>query len=238
MSTRVLVFCDDLYHPAATVRRGLAPLGASGEFAFDWIENAAGWDPERLSGYDAVLLSKSNVCSSTDKTPWLAGPTEDTLGAYVRAGGGLVAVHSGTAGYKDWPAVRAVLGGVFTSHPPPGPVTVEPRLGHALTAGVVEPFAVHDEHYQMALDDAEAEVFLHARSEHGVQPAGWTRMAGRGRVCVLTPGHFPEVWLHPAMQRLFRGSLQWVRARQTGAAFGGGSFSEVAGDSCRPPPCA
>lgn len=213
MSIRVLVFCGDLYHPAATVRAGLAPLGARGEFAFDWVENAAGWDPERLSGYDAVLLSKSNVCSSTDKTPWLAGPTEDALGAFVRAGGGLVAVHSGTASYKDWPAVRAVLGGVFTSHPPPCPVTVEPRAGHALSAGVVEPFTVHDEHYQMTLDDAAADVFLCARSEHGVQPAGWTRTVGRGRVCVLTPGHFPAVWLHPSMQRLLAYCLISVKLR-------------------------
>lgn len=210
MSPRVLVFCGDLYHPAATVRAGLAPMVESGEFAFDWVENAVGWDPERLSGYDAVLLSKSNVCSSADKTPWLAGPTENALGEFVHAGGGLVAVHSGTASYKDWPAVRAVLGGVFTSHPPPCPVTVEPSEGHPLTAGVEEPFTVHDEHYHMTLDDAAAEVFLHARSAHGVQPAGWTRMVGRGRMCVLTPGHFPEVWLHAGFQRMLVNGLGWV----------------------------
>lgn len=210
MSLRVLVFCDDLYHPAATVLAGLAPMRAGGEFAFDWIENAAHWNPAQLSGYDAVLLSKSNVGSATDKTPWLAGPTEDALGEFVNAGGGLVAVHSGTASYKDWPAVRAVLGGVFTSHPPPCPVTIEPRAGHPLVAGVTEPFTVHDEHYQMTLDDAAADVFLHTRSEHGLQPAGWTRTAGRGRVCVLTPGHFPEVWLHPSFQLLLVHGLRWA----------------------------
>jgi type 1 glutamine amidotransferase len=207
---RILVFCDDLYHPAATVRAGLAPLAADGLFSFDWVENAAGWDPGQLAGYGTVLLSKSNVCSATDRTPWLAGETETVLGDFVRAGGGLLAVHSGTAGYKDVPGVRAVLGGVFDHHPPPGPVTVEPGDGHPLGSGVGGAFTIHDEHYQMIRDDPAADVFLHTRSAHGVQPAGWTRHEGAGRVAVLTPGHFPEVWLHAGMQRLLANCLRWV----------------------------
>lgn len=206
---RILVFCDDLYHPAATVRTGLAPLAADGLFGFDWVENAAGWDAGRLAGYGTVILSKSNVCSATDRTPWLAGETEAVLGDFVRAGGGLLAVHSGTAGYKEVPGVRVILGGVFDHHPPPGPVTVEPEAGHPLGAGV-EAFVIHDEHYQMILDDRTAEIFLRTRSAHSAQPAGWTRCEGAGRVAVLTPGHFPEVWLHPGMQRLLANCLRWV----------------------------
>lgn len=208
--TRILVFCDDLYHPAATVRAGLAPLTARGEFVFAWIENSAGWDPGQLRDYPAVLLAKSNVCSATDKTPWLAGPTEGALRDYVRAGGGLLAVHSGTASYKDVAPVRAVLGGVFLSHPPQCEVTLESCAGHSLTAGIAGSCTVVDEHYQMALDDAQANVFLHSRSVHGVQPAGWTRTEGRGHVCVLTPGHNLAVWLHPSFQRLLTNALDWV----------------------------
>ena len=69
---RVLVFCDDTYHPAATVRAGLAPLAQAGGFDFDWIEDAAGWNPAMLRDYPVVLLSKSNVCSASNQTPWLA----------------------------------------------------------------------------------------------------------------------------------------------------------------------
>lgn len=207
---RILVFCDDLYHPAATVRAGLAPLAHNGPFAFDWVEDASRWDPRILAGYNAVLLAKSNVCSSTDKTPWLAGPTEHALGDFVRGGGGLVAVHSGTASYKDWPSVRAVLGGVFVGHPPPGLVTVRPRCGHPLCVGVEAPFVIHDEHYQMVLDDPEMEIFLQSETAHGRQPAGWIRREGRGRVAVLTPGHFADVWLHADMQVLLRNALRWA----------------------------
>lgn len=207
---KALVFCEDLYHSAATVRAGLAPLASSDGWDFDWIEHAGGWDPRRLRDYRVVVLSKANVCSAADRTPWLAGATEGALGDYVRAGGGLLAVHSGTASYKDWPAVRAVLGGVFARHPPPGEVTLEPQAGHPLTRGVGASFTVHDEHYEMIMDDAGVDVFLHSRSVAGVQPAGWTRREGAGRVCVLTPGHFVEVWLHPQFQRLLANGLAWV----------------------------
>jgi type 1 glutamine amidotransferase len=74
----------------------------------------------------------------------------------------------------------------------------------------VETFTVRDEHYIMAFEGSPAEVFLHSRSEHGVQPAGWTRNADGGRVCVLTPGHNEEVWRHPSFQKLLSNSLCWA----------------------------
>jgi type 1 glutamine amidotransferase len=69
---------------------------------------------------------------------------------------------------------------------------------------------VFDEHYFMAMNDARADVFLNSLSKHGVQPAGWTRAAGAGRVCVLTPGHNREVWQHPEFQKLLLNALRWA----------------------------
>lgn len=210
MSLRVLVFCGDLYHPVSTVRAGLAPLAAGGAFQFDWIEEVREPVPRMLEGHRVVLLSKSNVASAEDRTPWLAGAAGEQLRAWVHAGGGLLAVHSGTASYHDVPAVRDLLGGVFHDHPPPAAVTLEPGRDHPLGDALTEPFTVHDEFYRMILDDPAAEIFLRARNGAESQPAGWTRRRGRGRVCVLTPGHFPAVWLHPAFQRLLANSLTWV----------------------------
>jgi type 1 glutamine amidotransferase len=127
---------------------------------------------------------------------------------YVRRGNGLLAVHSGTAEYDHAPVLRGVLGGVFASHPDQCPVTVQPRQGHPLSAGS-SPFTMKDEHYVMAMDDPQADVFLTTRSEHGQQPGGWRRREGQGRVAVLTPGHNVEVWLHPAYQALLRNAMRW-----------------------------
>jgi type 1 glutamine amidotransferase len=191
----------------------LAPLEEAG-FAFDWIENAGDWSAERMAEYPVVVLTKSNNVSSSDRSPWVTDEVQAAFREYVRRGNGLLVIHSGSAEYRDLPVLRGVLGGVFASHPPQCPVTVEPRADHPLTAGST-PFTLVDEHYIMEMDDAQADVFLTTRSEHGVQPGGWTRTEGDGRVCVLTPGHNLPVWLHPSYQTLIRNALRWCGRMET-----------------------
>ena len=204
---RTLVLCDDYWHPACTPRTGLKGLGGCG-FEFDWIENANEWSAERMAGYPLVVMTKSNNVSATDQSPWVTEAVQQALLDYVRQGNGLLVIHSGTAEYEQCPVLRGLMGGVFIEHPPQCPVTVEPLAGHPLTIGSA-PFTLMDEHYFMALDDAQAGVFLTTTSEHGDQPGGWTRTEGGGRVCVLTPGHTVEVWLHPSFQTLLRNALRW-----------------------------
>jgi type 1 glutamine amidotransferase len=205
---RALVLCDDYWHPAAVAREGLDTLQAKGEFAFDWIEDANEWSAEKMSGYPVVVLVKSNNVSAADQTQWMTSEVENAFLQYVRGGKGLLVVHSGSAGYKETPVLRALMGGVFDHHPPQCEVTVQPQKGHPLTAGSA-PFTVVDEHYHMLLDDDEADVFLTTTSEHGPQPGGWTRAEGAGRVCMLTPGHNVEVWLEPSFQVLLGNALRW-----------------------------
>ena len=52
------------------------------------------------------------------------------------------------------------------------------------------------------------------QSEHGTQPGGWTRSEGRGKVCVLSPGHKVEVWLHPSYQALLKNALLFCAPAQ------------------------
>jgi type 1 glutamine amidotransferase len=202
-----LVICDDRWHPAATIRAGLKPL--EDQHSFDWIENAADWSAERMAEYPVVLLTKSNNISSTDESPWVTSEVEDAFRSYVRGGKGLLVIHSGSAGYTDTRVLRGLLGGVFEHHPPQCDVTVKPHVGHPLTAGA-DSFTVRDEHYLMAFNDQQADVFMTTVSEHGEQPGGWTRTEGDGRVCMLTPGHNLHVWHNPAYQRLIRNALLWV----------------------------
>ena len=133
---------------------------------------------------------------------------QEAFADYVRNGNGLLALHSGTADYAEKPVLRRLLGGVFTHHPEQCPVTMIPRAEHPLSAGTA-PFTLKDEHYFVALDDSQADVFMTTRSEHGEQPGAWRRTDGSGRVAVLTPGHNLEVWLHPSFQRLLLNTLRW-----------------------------
>ena len=66
----------------------------------------------------------------------------------------------------------------------------------------------------MEIDNADKiHVFLTAASQHGIQPAGWTRYHGAGRVCVLTPGHNLDVWLHESYQVLLKNAVNWCAGR-------------------------
>src|SRR5262245_20035066 len=204
---RTLVICDDYYHPARLPRAGLVPLEQAG-LAFDWIENPGDWSAERMAEYPVVILTKANNIPATARTPWASAEVEAGFVEYVRSGKGLLVIHSGSSGYRELPRLRGLMGGAFAMHPPQCPVTVAGQADHPLVEGSA-PFTLVDEHYHMDLDDAQAEVFLTATSEHGAQPAGWTRAEGAGRVCMLTPGHNLEVWLHPSYQMLIGNALRW-----------------------------
>jgi uncharacterized protein len=202
-----LVICDDTWHPAKTVRQGLAPLEGD-NFAFHWIADAGQWSSECLDEYPVVILTKSNNTSSTNPAPWMTEEIEQAFLNYVHQGGGLLVIHSGSAGYQETRTLRALMGGVFLEHPPQCPVAVQVRPEHPITTGSA-PFAVTDEHYFMAQDDSTVDHFLASISQHGEQSAGWTRLEGKGRVCMLTPGHNPEVWLEPSYQMIIRNALRW-----------------------------
>ena len=203
----ILVICDDYWHPAQTVRDGLKGLASQG-YSLDWIEDTRQWSAETMDSYPVVIFAKSNNITASDQAEWMVEEIENAFQRFVERGGGLLVIHSGTAGYSETPVLRALIGGVFAKHPPQCLVTVEPKTNHPLADGV-ETFTIQDEHYFMTVDDPQADVFLMVHSEHGSQPGGWIRTQGRGRVCVLTPGHNVAVWQHPSFQTLVRNALQW-----------------------------
>jgi len=206
---RVLVLAGDAWHPAEIVQRGLGALDHAG-FDFEHVEEGGRWSPAMMDEFPLVVVAKANHLGATDQRPWLTADSQAAFRQYVQRGGGLFVVHAGAC-YKDLPDMRGITGGAFLQHPDQCAVTVEPKAGHALAEGV-ESFTAQDEHYIMALDDAGADVFLRSRSGHGVQPAGWTRTEGGGRVCVLTPGHNAEVWLQSSFQKLLENALGWLAA--------------------------
>jgi type 1 glutamine amidotransferase len=208
MKFRVLVICEDAWHPAENIRTTLESLRQEG-FDFEFSKGVTGWKPERLSRFSIVIFAKANITSLDNLKPWLMPENQMAFFDHVRQGNGLIAIHAGTSRYETLALISALIGGAFEHHPVQCAVTIEPVASHPLAAGVAA-FTVRDEHYFMALNSADADVFLHSRSEHGVQPAGWTRVEGNGRVCVLTPGHNREVWRHLEFQKLLTNALRWV----------------------------
>ena len=207
---RALVLCDDRAHPAALTRDGLTGLGECG-YEFDYLEDPAQWSAERMAPYGLVIFSKANNWSRAEAAPWATEETGVAFVNYVSQGNSVLFLHSGTALYNNAPSLCGLMGGIFVGHPAQCPVTVEPLADHTLTAGST-PFTLKDEHYQMAMNDPNVDLFLHTTSDHGTQPGGWTRTEGKGRVAVMTPGHHLEIWHHPSYQALLRNTLAWCSA--------------------------
>jgi type 1 glutamine amidotransferase len=87
-------------------------------------------------------------------------------------------------------------------------------------------FCEVDEHYQLDIIAPDADVLIASFSpqqgEEGkrqedpyhntvasIQPAGYVRSQGKGRVCVLTPGHNLPVWHNPQFQLTLSNALYW-----------------------------
>jgi hypothetical protein len=131
------------------------------------------------------------------------------LTRWVESGGGLLGVHSATVLGASAPALGHLLGGRFISHPAAFTFTVAPFSdSHPITEGVGA-FEVRDEHYHT---ERQPGVSLHMASMvDGVAHSQvWSKPQGQGRVAYVAPGHFPEIWVMPAYQRLLKQAAGWV----------------------------
>lgn len=223
---KVLVLCDDIWHPAEVIEKGLSPL-AGEEYQFDFVKTAKDiLTPEFIEEYPLIICCKSNNVTSGNPAPWFENNVTEVMGgefrSYVEKGGAFLALHSGNVFMGDGDGIREYtefVGNRFLSHPLRCKVTLEKRKEHPVMDGVEASFDIRDEHYQMEILAEDVDVFLNSVSqEGGIQVAGYTREMGAGRLCVLTPGHTLSVWKHPQFQRLVKNAMGWcLRTERIGA---------------------
>lgn len=214
---KVLVICDDVWHPAEVIEKGLAPLGKE-KYQFEFVKAAKDiLTPEMLEEYPLIICCKSNNVTSGNPEPWFENTVTEVMGGefrrYVERGGTFLAVHSGNVFMGDGDGVKEYtefVGNRFLDHPLRCKVTLKKAKEHPIMCGVEEQFDIRDEHYQMEILAEDADVFLTSASEAGgVQTAGYTRTIGEGRLCVLTPGHTLSVWKNKQFQRIFLNAAAW-----------------------------
>jgi len=221
---RVLLICDDYWHPGQVPVDGVAPLKERG-FQFDIITDANEFKAEMLEKYHVVIMSKCDEISPADKTSWKSSAVQQAFIEYVENGGGLLVVHTGLVAGENTEALDRLIGSRFSYHPQDSPVTVQPVKPHPVSDGV-ELFCEVDEHYRLDIIADDIDVFMASYSPpqgdeakyteepyHNTQAwigaAGYVRTQGKGRVCVLTPGHHLAVWHNPQYQRILENALRW-----------------------------
>jgi trehalose utilization protein len=87
-------------------------------------------------------------------------------------------------------------------------------------------FREPDEHYRLEILSDDIDILMASYSppqgeeakratdpynntEAYIAPAGYVRAQGKGRVCVLTPGHLLRVWLNAEYQKALANALNW-----------------------------
>ncbi|MDX2148490.1 MAG: family 16 glycoside hydrolase [Planctomycetota bacterium] len=156
----------------------------------------------------------------------------ETLEAWVKAGGGLVGVHSASDTFKDHAIFTPLIGGCFDGHPWDELVRIEvmiderdPRFGvvSPLLAGAGEAqagrarsFEIADEIYQhRGLNPANQVLTRLSPGQPKMDPAreyplSWTRDVGQGRVFYTALGHRPEVWRDQRFVGHVLAGLRWA----------------------------
>jgi hypothetical protein len=121
---RPLVFCDDQWHPAADVQRGLKAL-ARFQFDFEFVTNGREWTLEKLRNFSRLVVAKFNHICAVNQSPWITPDSQGPFRDFVWNGGGLFLIHGGTC-YKELPEKRGVTGEAFLRHPEQCAVNVQP----------------------------------------------------------------------------------------------------------------
>ena len=209
---KILVICNDYYHPAKVVTDGISYLEQN-NIELDFVIDDETTRALDLDAYPLVIVSRANLLSSKPEEGWMNPEIEEKFERFVENGGVLFIIHSGIAGYDSCAQFRKLIGGIFVSHPAPCHVSYRSTCKDDVSIiskqiqsqlDPIEPFSALDEHYFVKLDDDLSTVFLESESAHGTQAAGWYRKRGKGNVYVITPGHTNEIWGQPELKSLIQ----------------------------------
>jgi hypothetical protein len=151
---------------------------------------------------------------------WAYSPPQSTrvaIADFVGNGGGLVALHTASICFDDWPEWGDIVGGSWkwgvSSHPPVGPVEARVVAEHPVTAGAGEGFHLRDEVYGELWVRPQVEVLAVAKrtAEDADQPVLWAHQYGRGRVVYNGFGHDAASVVHPVNAQILTRAISWVR---------------------------
>ncbi|MFT4053450.1 MAG: ThuA domain-containing protein [Novosphingobium sp.] len=179
-------------------------------------------DPARfdrpLDTVRVIALVSTTTRRKDPSTEWLTGKRRDALQAFVRQGGGILAIHGAADSHYGWPWYGAMIGARFARHPagtPEGQLT-RANGKHLALKGMPRRFRHVDEWYWFAdmASDVRPLVTLSARSigEEGsdLHPVSWAREFEGGRVFYTSLGHTEAAWSDPVVLAHVRGGLLWA----------------------------
>lgn len=204
MPVPVCLISDGLFHPPLAGRRLLEQfLRGLPDYQ---VTRAASLEKAALTGGRGLQDYRALVLYFHHRR--ISPAALDAFEGYVRAGGGVVALHSASASFKQSRRYAEVLGGRFVRHGRVEPVTLLPAGDSPLFAGIPA-FTLRDELYRHEYDP-ENRVHYTVTAGGESEPFAWTRRWGAGRVLYLAPGHTVEAMRDANLREIIRRGLAWA----------------------------
>ena len=185
-------------------------------------EDPAVFAPERLKRFRAIVLLNCTTDPKAAASEWLVGERRDALQAFVRRGGGILAIHAAADSHYNWPWYGRLIGGRFARHPdgtPTGTVRVVGR-GHAGVAGLAPTARRTDEWYYFDDFDPTSTLLVTldpasiGEPDVNPNPLSWAREVDGGRVFYTAMGHTVASYSEPFFLRHIADGLDWVLGRR------------------------
>ncbi len=180
------------------------------------VDPGVAWDMVTVNALAWTMAAERHRHLRADWAFVLTADEAEAMVAHVRAGGGLLALHTAVICFDTQPLWSETVGAAWdwdrSSHPPLGEVQVrvtDAGRRHPLTAGL-ESFTIVDEAYGFLREEPGLVPLLVA--EHGGRdhPLLWARQVGAGRVVTDLLGHDASSFTHPVHAEILRRAARWV----------------------------
>jgi type 1 glutamine amidotransferase len=139
-------------------------------------------------------------------------PYLEALERFVFNGGGLLALHSASASFKQNQRYFNLIGGRFIKHGKISEFKVEVADTQSAIYKGIPRFSVRDELY---IHEYQNDVQVHFSTKVGdkTEPVVWTRELGKGKITYCSLGHCAPVLKNQHVKSIIYQSLDWMDHR-------------------------
>ncbi len=218
---RVLLFSHSTGYRHASIEPGIAAIQGLGSREKITVVPSADpnvFSPAGLNGFDAIIFLSTSTDPKKPESEWFQGARRDALQAFVRRGGGVVAIHAASDSHYHWPWYGRLIGGRFASHPkgtPTGTVrVVDPK--HQTTRRLPATMRRTDEWYYFDDYNPEAKLLVTldpasiGEKDVNPNPVSWAHEFEGGRVFYTAMGHTTETYSDPLFLKHLAGGIRWA----------------------------
>jgi len=210
----ILVFSKTTGFRHKSIEKGvetLQKIAKENNFAMRHSEDAALFNPDSLSRYDAVIFlnTTGDLFDSFQK---------NSLQEFIRSGKGYVGIHAATDTEFNWPWYGALVGAYFTRHPAVQEATIQVvDQAHQATQHLPKTWVLKDEWYEFKTIHPDLQILMtldestYTGGQMGAfHPLSWCHEFEGGRAFYTGLGHEIAVYDNADFQQHILGGIQYV----------------------------